>query len=62
MPEYKFYPIRKDGHIAGPPAVRDCSNDGAASKEARQLVNSHDIEVWEGSRLVTYLTPDDNAA
>jgi hypothetical protein len=28
-------------------------------KEARQLVNGHDIEVWQGSRILAYLTPGD---
>lgn len=60
MLEYKFYAIKRDGHIEGPPAARDCPNDGEALKEARQLVNGHDIEVWQGSRLIAYLTPDDD--
>lgn len=59
MPEYRFYPIKRDGHIDGAPATRDCANDSAALKEARELVSGHDIEVWESSRLVAYLTPDD---
>jgi hypothetical protein len=59
MPEYRFYPIKRDGHVAAPPVERDCQNDGEALKGARQLVNGHDIEVWQSSRLVAYLTPDD---
>lgn len=58
MPEYKFYPIKQDGHIEEPPIPRDLPNDTAALKEAKQLVNGHDIEVWQGSRIVAYLTPD----
>jgi len=38
---------------------RTQNRDGEALKEARRFVNGHDIEVWEGSRLVAYLTPDD---
>jgi hypothetical protein len=59
MSEYKFYAIERDGHITRPPAARDCMDDAEALKEARQLVNGHDIEVWQSSRLVAYLTPDD---
>jgi hypothetical protein len=59
MPEYRFYSIRKDGHVAGSPIDRDCLDDGEALKEARQLVNGRDIEVWQGPRIVAYLTPDD---
>jgi hypothetical protein len=59
MPEYRFYAIKNDGHVAGPPTGRDCLNDGEALKEARQLVDGHDIEVRQSSRIVAYLTPDD---
>lgn len=59
MPEYRFYSIKQDGHIAAPAIERDCPNDGEALKEARQLVNGHDIEVWQGSRILAYLTPGD---
>jgi hypothetical protein len=58
MTEYRFYPIGPDGHISGPPTDKDCSDDGAALTEARQLVNGHDIEVWQNSRIVAYVTPD----
>ena len=59
MPEYGFYPIKRDGYIDGAPATRDCPNDLAALKEARDLVNGRDVEVWQSARLVAYLTPDD---
>lgn len=59
MPGYRFYSIKRDGHIAAAPVERECSNDGEALKEARQLVNGQDIEVWQGPRLVAYLTPKD---
>jgi len=59
MPEYRFYPIKRDGHVGGPAVERSCPNDGEALKEARELVNGHDIEVWQDTRIVAYLTPDD---
>ena len=60
MPEYRFYAIEPNGHVSGPPAARDLPDDSEALKEARQMVNGHDIEVWQGSRILAYLTPDDN--
>ncbi|HEY5306522.1 MAG TPA: hypothetical protein VIJ52_07635 [Pseudolabrys sp.] len=48
-----------DGHIAAAAVERNCPNDDEALKEARQLVNGHDIEVWQSTRKVAYLTPDD---
>ena len=49
MPEYKFYAIKRDGHVKVPPAIRDCPNDGEALKEARPLVKGHDIEVGKAA-------------
>jgi hypothetical protein len=58
VPEYRFYTIKRDGHIAAPPAEFDLPNDDAALKEAKQLLNGHDIEIWQGGRVVAYLTPN----
>ena len=59
MPEYRFYAIKKDGHIAAPATERQLPGDAEALKEARKLTNGHDIEVWQGSRILAYLTSDD---
>jgi hypothetical protein len=53
MPEYRFYKIKKSGHIDGPPVEHDFSNDSAALTEARKLLG-----VWQGRRVVAYLVPD----
>ena len=58
MPDYRFYVVNKDGHIAGPPLVVDCADDEAAVKEAKQLVDGGVIEIWQRARKVKYLTPD----
>lgn len=58
MPEYRLYKIGPDGHIAGPPPVVECQDDLIAIKEARKLLDGHDIEIWQGSRIVSYLVPD----
>lgn len=31
----------------------ECPNDAAAAIKARDLCNSHNVEVWEGSRWVS---------
>jgi hypothetical protein len=59
MPEYRFYKIKHDGHIAGPAIVQECACDEDALKEAKQFLNGHDVEVWQGARVVAYLVPDD---
>jgi hypothetical protein len=58
MPEYRFYKIKKSGHIDGPPVEHDFSNDSAALTEARKLLGGQDVEVWQGRRVVAYLVPD----
>ncbi len=58
MREYRFYLIKKDGHIDGPPSDHALLDDKAAIKEAKQLVDGHDIEIWQEARLVAYVTPD----
>ncbi|HEY7998150.1 MAG TPA: hypothetical protein VIE87_04945 [Pseudolabrys sp.] len=58
MPEYRFYRINDKGHIAGPAEGNEFPNDEAATKQAKQLLNGHDIEIWQGTRIVAYLVPD----
>lgn len=58
MRAYRFYKIGNDGHIDGPASDHALPDDHAAVNEAKQLVNGHDIEIWEGPRLVAYVTPD----
>jgi hypothetical protein len=57
MPDYRFYKIAKDGHIAGPPAAQDLPNDSAALEEAKRQVDGHAIEIWQGARIVAHLDP-----
>ena len=59
MSQYRFYAIKIDGHPEGPPFERDLPNDLAALQEGKRLLNGHDIEVWQDSRIVAYLTPDE---
>jgi hypothetical protein len=58
MPEYRFFYLKKDGHVAGTPATYDLPNDGVAIEQARLLLNGRDIEIWEGARVVSYIIGD----
>jgi hypothetical protein len=58
MPVYRFYFIRQDGHVAGPPIAADLPDDPDAIQKARQLLDGRDVEIWEGARIVAYLVPD----
>jgi hypothetical protein len=59
MPDYPAYIFGKDGHrfIKVPEFLSDHRNDETAMKAARKLVDGHDVEVWDGNRLVVRFTP-----
>jgi hypothetical protein len=56
MPTYRFYSLKKDGHIAGTPSDFDCPDDNDAVKEAEKLLDGRDIEIWQGTRVVAYIS------
>jgi hypothetical protein len=58
MLEYRFYAIQKDGHIVGPPSDLNLPDDLAAVTEGKKLLSRNDIEIWERTRVVAYLTLD----
>ena len=60
MPGYRFYAISpKDGHISVPPTDFDLPNDDAANEKAKQLLDGHDIEIWQGARIVASFNSKD---
>ena len=55
MPEYRIYRMTKDGHISGPADIVECADEGEAFQKALQYVDGHDIELWDGGRLLCRL-------
>lgn len=55
MPEYRFYRITPEGHVAGPAPVIECPDDITAVKEAEKILAGHDIEIWKGKNIISYL-------
>jgi hypothetical protein len=55
MAIYRAYFLTGSDHISSPPAFLSCDSDEEAIQQARQLQDGHDIELWEGARLVTRL-------
>jgi hypothetical protein len=54
MPDYRAYIIGIDGHFVDfEPLV--CTDDAEATEKAKRLVDGHDVELWEGARLVVVL-------
>jgi hypothetical protein len=55
MPDYRIYLITEDDHIASPPVKIACDDDLSAIGQSKKLLERHDIQLWEGRRLVTRL-------
>jgi len=55
MPGYRFYKIDQKGHVAGPAPVVELPDDITAVREAERALDGHDIEIWKGKNLVSYL-------
>ncbi len=54
MAEYRAYILTPDGHITK--AINlFCPNDDAAKERAKQLVDGHDVELWQLGRKVETL-------
>jgi hypothetical protein len=53
--EYRLYRIDGDGHISAPPHGFTSADDATAIKTASQMINGHDLELWQQSRLVARL-------
>ena len=51
MPDYRTDMIGRDGTIVNAIEI-DCTDDEAAIESAKQLVDGHDIELWQRDRRV----------
>jgi hypothetical protein len=46
MPDYRAYIVGPDGHIQSRVDLI-CKDETAAKEQAKQLVDGHDVELWE---------------
>jgi hypothetical protein len=51
MIEYRAYILTRDDHIAKAVDLF-CKDDETAKERAKQLVNGHDVELWQLGRKV----------
>ena len=51
MPEYRVYVIGDDGHFMKSEPL-DCADDSIAIESAKQLIDGHDIELWQRDRRI----------
>jgi hypothetical protein len=57
MAEYCIYTLRDCNTIASTPKDIECASDKEAIEEAYALLDGHDVEVWQGARVVIRLKP-----
>jgi hypothetical protein len=62
MPDYRVYTLLKADKIAGRADVVTCATDAEAVVKARRFLQSNDIEVWQGARMVGRLNRRDIVA
>lgn len=55
MSTYRIFTIGEDQHFTGMPVLVDCADDNAAVDKAMQLVDGHDLEVWDHKRMIARL-------
>jgi hypothetical protein len=51
MADYRVYVIGSDGHFYRSVPL-DCPNDAEAAERAREILDGHDVELWQLDRKV----------
>ena len=51
MQDYRAYILGPDGHIQSRVDIV-CEDDEAAKERAKQLVDGHDVELWQSARHI----------
>jgi hypothetical protein len=55
VPTYRLFRMLDERQILGPPTDMECAGDDDAISRARQLLDGHDLEVWQRERFITRL-------
>jgi hypothetical protein len=60
MPDYRAYTVGIDGHFNSLKAefLHNHPDDATAIEAAKQLVDGHDIELWDRDRFVGRFSPE----
>jgi hypothetical protein len=56
---YRAYELSEDGHVISRRDLPYYLNDETAKTHARQLVDGHTIELWDGALLIERFEPRD---
>ena len=55
MHQYRIYTFRADGHFSTVRRI-ECMDEKQAVREAQQLVDGEDSELWQGEHLIARFT------
>jgi len=55
MPAYRVYVLTKDNRVIGPPKIIECRGEQEALVKAQEFAEDHDVELWDGARLIARL-------
>lgn len=53
---YRAFVIGPDGHVIGRTDLH-CTSEQEAKERAKQLVDGHAVELWEGPRMIERFEP-----
>jgi hypothetical protein len=56
MHSYRAYLLDADGHIIDRIEL-SCGDDESAKAQAREFVNGHVVELWDGGRMIATFAP-----
>ncbi len=55
MPDYRAYLVGRDDGRFKKAVDLDCPDDSSAIEQAKQLVDGHDVELWQRDQHITRL-------
>jgi hypothetical protein len=55
LPEYRVYLVGDDGHFQSSIPLSNCPDDDAAIAAVKQLIDGHDVELWQLDRKIAVL-------
>ena len=58
MPDYRIYKL-VNGHTFEPPTIVTQPTDNDAIAQTEQLLDGHDLQLWQGGRLIISLDSKD---
>jgi hypothetical protein len=59
MPRYRVYRLENGHFVPEAPTPIDAGDDAKAIERAEQLVDGHDLELWDGARFILTLKSKD---